>query len=172
MQIWVCRADANEAQISVLMINVGPKSFKKLSDICQKSVRKLSVAKISQNSVRNVSEFCQKTVRCKFVSEISQKTFRNLREMYQFLKMCQKTVCLSLRKKSEMCQKSVWKQLDANLCQKLVKKDLEISQICISSWICVRKQSFGSCGYQSENNFLTHYWPFFEWQTDSFLTHF
>ena len=54
----------------VLSADVGPKSFKKLSDICQKSVKKLSVAKISQNSVRNVSEFCQKTVRCKIVSEV------------------------------------------------------------------------------------------------------
>ena len=44
----------------VLMFNVGPKSFKKQSDICQISVRYLS-------------EFYQKTVRCKYVSEIYQK---------------------------------------------------------------------------------------------------
>ena len=57
-------------EIRVLIINVGPKSFIKQSDICQKYVRKLSVAKISWNSVKNVSEFCQKTVRCKIVSEV------------------------------------------------------------------------------------------------------
>ena len=35
-------------QVWVLMIDVGPKSFKKQSDICHKCVRKLSIAKISQ----------------------------------------------------------------------------------------------------------------------------
>ena len=74
------------------MFNVGPKSFKKQSDICQKYVRKLSVAKFSQNSVRNVSEFCPKTNRSKIVSKVSQKRFGNKSEMYQFLKMCQKIV--------------------------------------------------------------------------------
>ena len=50
------------SKVWVLLANVGPKSCKKLSDICQKSVRKLSVTKICQKTVINVSEFCQKTV--------------------------------------------------------------------------------------------------------------
>ena len=52
------------------MINVGPKISKKQSDICQKSVRKLSVTKISQKTVRNVSDISQKTVSCKNLSEL------------------------------------------------------------------------------------------------------
>ena len=56
--------------IWVLMFNVGPKSSKKQSDICQKSVRKLSVTKISQKTVRNVSDISQKTVSCKYLSEL------------------------------------------------------------------------------------------------------
>ena len=69
----------------VLLYNGGPESFKKLSDICQKSVRKLSVTKKCQKTVINVSEFCQKTVRCKYLSEIYQKRFGNASEMCQIL---------------------------------------------------------------------------------------
>ena len=72
-------------EIVVLRFNVGPKAFGNLSDICQKSVRKLSVIKMCQITVINVSEFCQKTVRCKYLSEIYQKRFRNLSEMCQIL---------------------------------------------------------------------------------------
>ena len=67
------------------MINVGPKSFKKLSDIYQKSVRKLSITKMCQKTVINVSEFCQKTVKCKYLSEIYKKRFGNASEMCQIL---------------------------------------------------------------------------------------
>ena len=71
--------------ILVLRDNVGPKNSKKLSDICQKSVKKLSVTKMSQKTVLNVSKFCQKTVRCKYLSEIYQKRFGNPSEMCQIL---------------------------------------------------------------------------------------
>ena len=69
----------------LLRDNVGPQSSKKLSDICQKSVRKLSVTKMYQKTVLNVSEFCQKTVRCKNLSELYQKRFGNASEMCQIL---------------------------------------------------------------------------------------
>ena len=69
----------------VLMFNVGTETFGNLSDICQKSVGKLSVAKICQKTVLNVSEFCQKTVRCKYLSELYQKRFGNGSEMCQIL---------------------------------------------------------------------------------------
>ena len=72
-------------EISVLLVNVGPETFGNLSDICQKSVRKLSVTKMCQKRVINVSEFRQKTVRCKYVSEIYQKRLGNLSEMCQIL---------------------------------------------------------------------------------------
>ena len=61
---------SHPGKLLVLMINVGPKSSKKQSDICQKSVRKLSVTKISQKTVRNVSDISQKTVSCKYLSEL------------------------------------------------------------------------------------------------------
>ena len=69
----------------VLSADVGPKNFKKLSDICQKSVRKLSDVKMCQKTVINVSEFGQKTIRCKYLSELYQKRFGNVLEMYQIL---------------------------------------------------------------------------------------
>ena len=69
----------------VLMFNVGTETFGNLSDICQKSVRKLSVTKMCQKTVINVSEFCQKTVRCKYLSELYQKRFGNASEMCQIL---------------------------------------------------------------------------------------
>ena len=47
---------ARTRNLSKGLPRVGPTSFKKQSDICQKSVGKLSVTKISQNSVRNVSK--------------------------------------------------------------------------------------------------------------------
>ena len=61
----------------VLRFNVGPKSSKKLSDICQNSVRKLSFTKNCQNRVGNASNICQKTGRCKYLSELFQKRFGN-----------------------------------------------------------------------------------------------
>ena len=76
---------ATTLKISVLLFNVGPLTFGNLSDICQKSVRKLSVTKMCQKTVLNVSEFCQKTVRCKYLSEIYQKRFGNPSEMCQIL---------------------------------------------------------------------------------------
>ena len=90
---------------AVLLVNVGPKTFGNLSDICQKSVRKLSVTKMCQKTVINVSEFCQKTVRCKYLSEIYQKRFGNASEMCQILSMCQKTVSTLFGKLFEICQK-------------------------------------------------------------------
>ena len=86
------------SEILVLSADVGPKSFKKLSDICQKSVRKLSVIKMCQKTVINVSEFYQKTVRCKYLSELYQKRFGNALEMCQILWICQKTVSVSFGK--------------------------------------------------------------------------
>ena len=71
------------AEIWVLLINVGTEMSKKQSDICQNSVRKLSVTKMCQKTVINVSEFCQKTVRCKYLSELYQKRFGNASEMCQ-----------------------------------------------------------------------------------------
>ena len=71
--------------LPVLLVNVGPETFENLSDICQKSVKKLSVTKMSQKTILNVSEFCQKTVRCKYLSEIYQKRFGNPSEMCQIL---------------------------------------------------------------------------------------
>ena len=56
----------------VLRDNVGPQSSKKLSDICQKSVRKLSVTRMCQKTVINVSEFYQKNVKLKYLSELYQ----------------------------------------------------------------------------------------------------
>ena len=79
----------------VLMFNVGTETFGNLSDICQKSVRKLSVTKICQKSVRYVSDNCQISVTYINVSELYQKSFGNGSEMYQVLKMCQKTVTLT-----------------------------------------------------------------------------
>ena len=46
------------------------KTVRYLSDICQKSVRKLLIAEMYQKTVINVSEFHQKTVRCKYLSEL------------------------------------------------------------------------------------------------------
>ena len=45
--------------------NVGHETFENLSDICQKSVRKLSVTKMCQNSVRKLSDanICQNSIR-------------------------------------------------------------------------------------------------------------
>ena len=83
----------NNVQQWVLVINVGPKNCRKQSDICHKSVRKLSIAKICQKSVRNVSEFYQKTVRCKYLSEIHRKKFRNPSEMCQILQIDVKVQC-------------------------------------------------------------------------------
>ena len=82
IRVW---PNVSRELIWVLVINVGTESCRKQSDICQKSVRKLSVAKICQKSVRNVSEFCQKTVRCKYLSELYQKRFGNASEMCQIL---------------------------------------------------------------------------------------
>ena len=87
-------------KILVLLFNVGPETFGNLSDICQKSVRKLSVTKMCQKTVLNVSEFCQKTVRCKYLSEIYQKRFGNASEMCPISKIRQKTV-------TSFCQKTV-----------------------------------------------------------------
>ena len=53
---------------SVLLFNVGPKSFKNVSYICQKSVRKLSFTKICQKTIWIVSDICQKSVRFKYLS--------------------------------------------------------------------------------------------------------
>ena len=89
----------------VLLYNVGPKTFGKLSYICQNSVRKLSDTKMCPKTIINVSEFCQKTIRCKYQSEFYQKRFWNASEMCQILKMCQKTVRALFRKLFEMCQK-------------------------------------------------------------------
>ena len=75
-----------------------------MSDICPKSVRKLSVTKMCQKTVLKVSEFCQKTVRCKYLSEIYQKRFGNPSEMGQILKLCQKTVSTLVGKLFEICQ--------------------------------------------------------------------
>ena len=72
-------------QKPVLRFNVGPETFGNLSDICQKSVRKLLVTKMSKKLVINVSEFCQKTVRCKCLSEFYQKRFGNGSEICQIL---------------------------------------------------------------------------------------
>ena len=91
--------------VVVLLVNVGPETYGNLSDICQKSVRKLSVTKMCWKTVLNVSEFYQKTVRCKYLSELYQKRFRNASEMCQILKICQKTVSALFRKLFEMCQK-------------------------------------------------------------------
>ena len=40
-----CLSHIEDTHFWVLLINVGPKTFGNLSDICQKSVRKLSVTK-------------------------------------------------------------------------------------------------------------------------------
>ena len=95
-----------EDQKPVLMINVGPKISKKQSDICQKSVRKLSVTKFSQKTVRNVSDISQKTVSCKNLSELCLKRFGIVSEMCQISIMSQKTVigfiCKTVRILSEI----------------------------------------------------------------------
>ena len=93
------------AELPVLFPNVGPETFGNLSDICQKSVRKLSVTKICQKTVINVSEINQKTVRHKYLSELYQKRFGNESEMCQFLEMCRKTVSARFGKLFKMCQK-------------------------------------------------------------------
>ena len=49
---------------SVLLINAGPETFGSLSDICQISVRKMSVTNVRQKTVINLSELYQKTVKC------------------------------------------------------------------------------------------------------------
>ena len=69
-------------EVWVLRFNVGPKSPKKQSDICQNSVRKQSVVKMCQKTVINVSDISQKTVRCKYLSDLYQKIFGNASEMY------------------------------------------------------------------------------------------
>ena len=61
--------------MGVLLLNVGPKTFGNVSNICQKSVRKLSITKMCQKTVLNVFDFCQKTVRYKYMSELYQITF-------------------------------------------------------------------------------------------------
>ena len=63
--------------ILVLRFNVGPKSYKKQSDICQNSIRKLSVTKMGQKTFINVSEFCPENVRCKYLSKLIQNKFWN-----------------------------------------------------------------------------------------------
>ena len=50
------------AELSVLLLNVGPINSRKLSEICLKTIRKLSVSKICQRTVRKLSDMCQKTV--------------------------------------------------------------------------------------------------------------
>ena len=96
-------------EISVLRFNVGPKSSKKLSDICQNSVSKLSITKNSQNRVGNASNICQKTVRYKYLSEIYKKRFGKASEMCQILLMSQKTVTGLFGKQSDIYQNSVIK---------------------------------------------------------------
>ena len=89
----------------VLLDNVGPKSFRNLSYICQKYVRKQSVTKISQKTVRYVSYIGHKTVRCKYMSEFCKKRLGNASEMYHILIMCHKTVSALFGKLFEICQK-------------------------------------------------------------------
>ena len=96
---------ALELHFLVLLANVGPKSFRNLSYICQKYVRKQSVTKISQKTVRYVSYIGHKTVRCKYVSELYKKRFGNASEMYHILIMCHKTVSALFGKLFEICQK-------------------------------------------------------------------
>ena len=65
--------------------------------------------------------------------EICQISVRNMSENCQ-LKKC-------VRKLSCMCQNSIRKLSDANICQKSIRKDLEIHQKCVRFYKCVRKLS-------------------------------
>ena len=56
-----------------------------LSEICQKTVRKMTVTKMCRKTVINVSEFCRKTVRCNYLSEFYQKRFGNASEICHIL---------------------------------------------------------------------------------------
>ena len=62
----------------VLLDNVGPLNFKNLSEICLKTVKKLSVSKYCQKTVRNVSDICQYSVRCQTLSEKCLNKFGNV----------------------------------------------------------------------------------------------
>ena len=65
-------------EIRVLLDNVGPLNFKSLSEICLKTVKKLSVSKYCQKTVRNVSDICQYSVRCQTLSEKCLNKFGNV----------------------------------------------------------------------------------------------
>ena len=78
------RAPHTAVEAEVLLDNVGPKSFKNVSENCLKSVRNSqlhktvrNLSKICQKCVRNVSasKFCPKCVRPK--SEMSQKCIKS-----------------------------------------------------------------------------------------------
>ena len=70
---------------AVLLLNWGPVIFGKLSEVCQISVRKLSVTKMCRKSVRKLSDIYQKTVRLRTLSENCQMRFGIVLEIWQNL---------------------------------------------------------------------------------------
>ena len=70
------------------MINVGPKSFKKLSEIYQKTVRYKNQSENSKKCVRYQSENCQMQISVRYQSEKIWKCIRNASDFINVSENC------------------------------------------------------------------------------------